>query len=422
MSNAAASNKMHFMPGNSIELACSLSALRPSPMQHAKRLMSKYHKFTRFERICASTGGTPHAAILATVLLLGAVMLAASPRQAKAAGPASAAPATAYAAVYRDMPDVISAEGVVEAVRQSTLAAQVAGQIVELRVKVGDSVKAGQVLARIDPRAAEQAVSGSQSQVVEAQAGLANALRTYERNKQLFAQKFISKAGLDQAELDYKAAQARVAALQASAGQASTARTFTTITAPYAGVVAATPIEVGDMATPGRPLVTVFDPASMRVIATLSQSSLREVKLNMPVQVDVPALKRSVTAKQITLVPLADSRTHTARLRLELGDVAGLLPGQFARAYFVTGVARKLVIPQQAVLRRSEVTAVYVFNASGQPQLRQIRLGDASVDANGDGYVEVLAGLREGERVALEPIKAGFLTDRSAGPVKALKK
>lgn len=330
---------------------------------------------------------------------------------ANAAGPAPAMPAASYVLAYRDVPDVISAEGVVEAVRQSTLAAQIAGQIVELRVKVGDSVKAGQMLARIDPRAAEQVVSGSQSQLAEAQAGLTNALRSFERNKQLFAQKFISKAALDLAELDYKAAQARVGALQANAGQASTAQTFTTITAPYAGVVAATPIEVGDMATPGRPLVTLFDPASMRVIATLSQSSLRDVKLQMPVQVEVPALKRRLTAKQVTLVPVADSRTHTARLRLELGDAAGLLPGQFARAYFATGVARKLVIPESAVLRRSEVTAVYVQGAGAQVQLRQIRTGDAS----GDGFIEVLSGLREGERIALDPVKAGLLSGGTTG-------
>lgn len=337
---------------------------------------------------------------------------------ARAGGPVSVTPATTFVVAYRDVPDTVSAEGVVEAVRQSTLAAQIAGQIVELKVKVGDSVKAGQVLLRIDPRAAEQVVSGSQSQLAEAQAGLTNALRGFERNKQLFAQHFISKAGLDQAELDYKAAQARVGALQASAGQASTAKTFTTITAPYAGVVAATPIEVGDMATPGRPLLTLFDPASMRVIATLSQSSLREVNLQLPVQVEVPAAKRRLTAKQVTLVPLADSRTHTTKLRLELADTAQLLPGQFARAYFATGVARKLVIPEAAVLRRSEVTAVYMQGAGGQAQLRQIRVGDAS----GDGYIEVLAGLREGERIALDPVKAGLLSNGIAGSAEPAKK
>jgi RND family efflux transporter MFP subunit len=371
--------------------------------------LNKTHSFIKQAR---------RAGVLAVMPCLAAAMLWALAPQARAVeavAAEAAASATTYTVVYREVPDVISAEGVVEAVRQSTLAAQIAGQLVELRVQVGDSVKAGQVLARIDPRAAEQVVSGSQSQLAEAQAGLTNALRAYERSKQLFAQNFISKAGLDQAELDYKAAQARVGALQANAGQASTAKTFTTITAPYAGVVAATLVEVGDMATPGRPLVTVFDPASMRVVATLSQSSLRAVKLQMPVQIDLPTLNRSLTARQVTLVPLADSRTHTAKLRLELGDATGLLPGQFARAYFATGVARKLVIPDRAVLRRSEVTAVYVQSEGGQAQLRQIRLGDATVG----GFAEVLSGLREGERIALDPVKAGlFSSSSSASPTK----
>lgn len=316
-------------------------------------------------------------------------------------------PAAAYVTAYREVPDLISAEGVAEAVRQSTLAAQIAGQIVELRVKAGDSVKAGQVLVRIDPRAAEQVLSGSRSQVAEAQAGLGNALRSFERSKKLFAQKFISQAGLDQAQADYNMAQARVAALQAGVGQATTAKTFTVISAPYAGVVAATPVEAGDMATPGLPLVTLFDPAAMRVTATLSQSSLRAIKLQIPARVEFPALKQAVAARQTTLIPLADSRTHTARLRLDLGQVAGLLPGQFARAYFVTGSARKLVVPEQAVLRRSEVTAVYVLGngqGQGQPQLRQIRVGEAS----GNGLVEILAGLRAGERVAADPVRAGL--------------
>ena len=117
-------------------------------------------------------------------------------------------------------------------------------------------------------------------------------------------------------------------------------------------------------------------------------------------------------------MPLADSRTHTTKLRLELADTAQLLPGQFARAYFATGVARKLVIPEAAVLRRSEVTAVYMQGAGGQAQLRQIRVGDAS----GDGYIEVLAGLREGERIALDPVKAGLLSNGIAGSAEPAKK
>ncbi|WP_081801494.1 efflux RND transporter periplasmic adaptor subunit [Herminiimonas sp. CN] len=347
--------------------------------------------------------------LLAASFVLGAAAVSAQPAAAPIAP--AVAPAASDLVAYREVPQAISAEGVAEAVRQSTLAAQIPGQIVELRVKVGDRVKAGQILVRIDPRAAEQALSGSQSQVAEAQANLNNALHSFERSKKLFSQKFISQAGLDQAQADYTAAQARVAALQAGAGQASTAKTFTIISAPYDGVIAATPVEVGDMATPGLPLLTLFDPSAMRVTATLSQSSLSAIQLQQPARVEFPALKKSINARQITLIPLADSRTHTARLRLDLGEVAGLLPGQFARAYFVTGMARKLVVPEQAVLRRSEVTAVYVLDSGkGQPQLRQIRVGEVSAN----GFIEVLAGVRAGERVARDPVRAGLISATDA--------
>lgn len=317
---------------------------------------------------------------------------------------AVAVTADGYLVAYRDLTDRLAAEGTVEAVRQSTVAAQVAGQIVEIRIKVGDRVKAGQVLLRIDSRSAEQALSGSRSQVAEAQALMANAQRSYRRSQQLHAQNFISRAALDQAEVDYRATEARVAALQANAGQASTAKTFTTITAPYSGVIAALPVEVGDMAAPGKALLTIFDPAAMRVTATLPQSALPAIKPQMPARVEFPGIKREVMTSRITQIPLADSRTHSIRMRLDLDEVEGLLPGQFARAYFATGSTRKLVIPEAAVLRRSEVSAVYVLAADGRPQLRQVRLGGVV----GDGWIEVLAGLREGERIAPQPVLTGL--------------
>ena len=108
--------------------------------------------------------------------------------------------------------------------KQTTLGAQVAGRIVELNVKAGDTVRAGQVLARIDARTADQAVAASLSQVAEAEANLANAKRKHERNRDLLAQKFVSQAAVDQSEAEYKAAQAQLAAVKANAGQAVAAQ------------------------------------------------------------------------------------------------------------------------------------------------------------------------------------------------------
>ena len=334
---------------------------------------------------------------IAAVVIFGANADAADPRGASAVGPL-------IEVAVREWPVTIVAEGVVEAVRQTTLGAQVAGRIVVLDVKAGDTVRAGQILARIDARTAEQAVVASRSQVAEAQANLSNAKRKYERNRDLVAQKFVSQAALDQAEAEYKAAQAQLAAVTANEGQAITAQSFTTIVAPYAGVIGATHAELGDMAQPGKPLFTIFDPRELRVAATVPQAALAMIKLDSPVSIEIPAIDKTVTAGKATVIPMADARTHTARIRLDLPAGEHLLPGQFARAFFTTGAARALAVPATALLKRGEVTAVYVVDRDGRPQLRQVRVGESV----GDRQVEILAGLSPGERIAANPVQAGM--------------
>jgi len=308
----------------------------------------------------------------------------------------------------REVDITTSAEAVVEAVRQSTVSAQVSGRIVDIRFDVGDRVQKGDVILRIDERAASQAVAASEAQVREAEAGLTNARAQYERTKQLVAQKFVSQAALDKAEADFKAAESRMKATLAGAGAAATEKSFTTIVAPYGGVVSARHVQLGEMAAPGKPLLTGFDPSTLRVVATVASAQVAAIQAGAKARIEVPSLERWVEVKSVTVVPSADPRTHTTQVRLDLPvDAKGLLPGVFARAHFVVGSAPRLMVPRPAVLRRSEVTAVYVVDDKGEPRLRQVRIGSASDEIS----VEVLAGLKAGEKVAIEPVKAGMVTD-----------
>ena len=341
------------------------------------------------------------AAALALALVLAACGAGEAP---KTAAPAGSGLKTALVEL-REIELTYSAEAVIEAVRQSTVAAQIAGRIVELRFDVGDHVRKGEVIVRIDERAASQALAASEAQVREAQAALANARAQFERSKQLASQKFISTAALDNSEAGYKAAQARVSALLAGAGQAATERSFATVVAPYSGVVAARHVELGEMAAPGKPLMTGFDPSTLRVVANVPQAQVGAIQAFGKARVELPSLGKWLNAKSVTIVPAADPRTHTTRIRLELPeDVRGVYPGVFARAHFATGKATRLLVPREAVLRRSEVTAVFVVGEDGAPLLRQVRLGTAGDER----AIEVLAGLKPGERVALEPVKAGL--------------
>jgi RND family efflux transporter MFP subunit len=177
------------------------------------------------------------------------------------------------------------------------------------------------------------------------------------------------------------------------------------VIAPYSGVVSARHVELGEMATPGRPLMTGFDPSTLRVVATVPQAQVSAIQAGAKARIEIPSLGRWVDVKSMTIVPQADPRTHTSRVRLELpAEVRGVVPGVYARAHFVVGKAPRLLVPRAAVLRRSEVTGVYVVDSEGRARLRQVRLGSAG----DEGSVEVLAGLKPGERVALEPVKAGI--------------
>ncbi len=306
-----------------------------------------------------------------------------------------------------------SLDGVVEAVRQTTLSAQVPGAIISLLVQAGDRVRAGQALVRIDARAAQQNVAGSAAQVDAAQAVLNVASKELERQKQLLAKQYISQAALERTQAQWLAAQAQVKALQAQTRAAEAQSGFFVLSAPYAGIVSDVTATVGDMAMPGRPLLVLHDPSALRVVASVPQSMLAGLSDKLKtVRYEIPGLAAQTgprTPTQTQLLPTVDAATHTAQIRLILpagntAETMGLTPGMFARVWLpATGSspqadAERLYLPATAILRRAEMTGVYVLDAQGQPRLRQVRLGNAT-----GARVEVLSGVRKGEQVAADP-------------------
>jgi len=306
---------------------------------------------------------------------------------------------------FREVAQTYSAEGVVEATRQSTVSAQITGRVKEVNFDVGDKVKKGQIILRIDEREADQALAGSQAQLQQSQAALQNAQVSYERSKQLFAKKFISQSALDKALSDYRMAQAQTAASEAKAKQSALAQAYTSVIAPYAGVVSARMVELGEMVTVGKPLLTGFDPSQMRVIVNVPQYKLADIGKRPKVSVEIPSLSRWIKAASVVVQPSADARTHSTQVKVMLPkNETGLYPGMFVRAHFVVGKVNKLLIPNSAVVRRSEVVAVYVVDEKGKISLRQVRVSDEG----GENEVEVLSGLNRGERVAVNAVKAGM--------------
>lgn len=303
--------------------------------------------------------------------------------------------------------DTVAADGVVEAERQSDVAAQVTGRVTALLVKAGDVVKAGQTLVRIDERIAQQQALAGRSQVSALAAQLDAATKEYQRQQRLYAQGFLSQAALERAESQFKTVQAQTRAQMAQVESAMVQTGLHVLTAPYDSIVAKTDVQLGDMAVPGKALVTLYDSARMRVTVNVPQTRIAGLRREA-VKVDIPAAPPALATlilNEVVVLPTADPVSQMVQIRLPLpANTKGLTPGMFARAYLpvtTQGGAIRVKVPSQAVFHRGELTAVYVEGKNGKPQLRLVRTGRVEADT-----IEVLAGLNAGERVVLDPLAA----------------
>ncbi len=366
----------------------------------------------------------PSAARLAAGLAAALALVATPATGSEPAAAATVAGALATTTATRQaLESTYVADGVVEAVRRVVVSAQVAGRITRLEVRAGDRVTKGQVLARIDERTAVQQANASGAQVAAANAALEAARKELERTERLYRKQYISQAAMDRAQAQYDAAAAQARATVAQAGAATTATALHTVVAPFSGLVSRAMVEQGDMAMPDKPLLEVFDPTELRITASVPESVATTIRASEPVAVQLSgvasAAPRALTAPRAVLMPTADAASHSFEVRIPLpaDAAAGVSPGQFARITLQLAApaaggtpgsaappAGRLTVPVGALVRRTEFAGVYVVGTDGKPQLRQVRPGRTQGDR-----VEILAGLSEGERVALDPAAAARL-------------
>ncbi|MCK5639676.1 MAG: efflux RND transporter periplasmic adaptor subunit [Gammaproteobacteria bacterium] len=291
-------------------------------------------------------------------------------------------------ASYQTLPQERVGEAVIEAVHKSTVSSQISGRVTEINFDVDDVVPKGSVIMRLRDRQQRAALKSAQARHQEAKA-------EFQRVKNIFARKLVSRALYDKAEADLKAASA---ALE----QAQEQLAHTVIKAPYSGIVTQRYIEVGETASAGKPLMSGLSLEHLRATTQLPQAHVATVRALSRAQVILPDGSR-VAGSKLTISPHADPVTHSFQVRVELPEGQhDIYPGMFAKVAFVIGEVQRLLIPAKAVVHRSEVTAVYVVKPDGQVFFRQIRLGRVL----GESQVEVLAGLEEGEQLALDPVSA----------------
>ncbi|MEZ5461996.1 efflux RND transporter periplasmic adaptor subunit [Dokdonella sp.] len=306
-------------------------------------------------------------------------------------------------------------DGVVEAVNQATVSAQTSGRVIELPFDVNDTVPEGAVIVRFTDVEQKSARSRAQAQIASAQASYDEAEAAYKRTSDIYARKLVAKAQLDQERARRDAAKAALVAAQAQAREVGQQMDYTVVRAPYSGIVTERYVQIGETVQPGQPLMAGVSLKDLRVSVQVPQSAITAIRAmqSADILLDSEESKR-VKASKVTVFPYADPATHTFTVRLELpGDNTGLYPGMTVKAAFATGEARRLMLPVSALVQRGELQAVYVVDGN-TVRLRQIRSG-RRIGEN----VEILAGLADGERYALDPqVAAQWLVRQHGGEPK----
>jgi len=278
------------------------------------------------------------------------------------------------------VPAYYTTSGTVTSDHRVSISSRLSGYIRELTVREGDQVKAGQILVRVDPVDAKQAL-------IQAKADLADAEADLNRYKELFKSGAVSKQQLSKIELRYTVAKSQVK-------QASNQLSYAEVRSPVAGVVVEKRLSQGDLAAPGMPILTIEDPASLLVETYVSESFISKIHENAIVDVTIPSLHQTFEGTVRQVVQAADPVSHQFLVKVALKASADIHPGMFAQAGFRVGERQAIIVPQSTLKTHSGLHAVYLLDAHGISQYRLVRLGQTLGDK-----VEIVAGLHDGDTI-----------------------
>jgi membrane fusion protein, multidrug efflux system len=337
------------------------------------------------------------------------------------AAPATVSGVTVETVHLQSWPNEYDAVGTVRSATSSVLGAQISGTVREIRVKPGDRVQRGEVLAVLDdrtPRAqlasADAGVQASKAGLVEVESGLqaATAQRnlaevTYHRYQELLAKNSVTRQEFDGAEAAYKSAVANEAAAaarkqqmeaqgQAAQSQRDSAQTmfsYSRIVSPIDGLVTAKMVDAGTLVMPGTPVLTVEDTSHYRLEASVPEELLPNIHAGEQVQVTTE--HGQFPGSVVEIVPAADPTSRTFTAKIALPAACGCRSGEYGTAAFPTGEVKALAVPRSAVVERGQLEGVYVVDSKGLAEYRLVKTGKALGDR-----MEILSGVSDGERVA----------------------
>lgn len=271
--------------------------------------------------------------------------------------------------------------GTVQAIHSALIATKVSGNVTEMPVELGSKVEKGQLLLTIEAGELQARLEQSRAQLEQAKRNLSREENLLRKNaatpEAVKAQKDMVKI----AEAAYQEAQTMIA--------------YTTIKAPFDGLVTRKLVNRGDLVTPGLPLLQIDDERDLQVIANLPESILPSIKRGQQYEIAVPAVNKTVQGTVSEIAPAADPVSRTGLMKMRLDAAENLVPGQFAKIYLVRKHLTTMMIPETAVYPLGQLERVFVVN-NDTINLKLIKTG-----IRHNGMIEVLSGLSLDEEIVI---------------------
>jgi len=298
------------------------------------------------------------------------------------------------------VPLVESAVGTIRAVHETTIGSKLLARVVEVSLKAGQEVQAGDVLVRLDDANLRAKLEQAQAAVSSAEAMHNQAVKDEKRYAALLQSNAVSRQDYEKMATALKSAEADLRRAQENLNEARATLDWATVRSPMNGTVIDKDVEVGDLVSPGQKLLTLFDPKRMQLVASVRESLAHRLQVGQTIEVDIEGADKRCLGTISEIVPEAQAASRAFQVKVTGPCPTGIYTGMFARMLMPLDEEAVLVVPRAAVREVGQLELVDVVE-QGRRSRRAVRTG-RTYDQN----VEVLSGLRAGEAVVLPTASA----------------
>jgi RND family efflux transporter MFP subunit len=294
------------------------------------------------------------------------------------------------------VPRTETAVGTIRAVHETAVASKLLAKVIAVNVQAGQPVGKDDVLVRLDDEDLQARLEQAQAAVAAARAARDQAQVEYDRVKDLVEKNVAAPIEFERVQTNLKSTQAKLEQAEQARREAETILSYATIKSPMSGIIVDKKVEAGDTVGPGQVLLTLYDPTRMQLIASVRESLTQRLAVGQSIGVRVDAIEKTCEGQISEIVPEAQVASRSFQVKVTGPCPPGIYSGMFGRLLIPLDDEEILVIPWAAVRKVGQLHLVDVADGDVLRR-RTVQLGRSFGQD-----VEVLAGIRPGEQVAME--------------------